>query len=208
MDYSKIKVPYAGKEEIKKEADLFRQKFWDSTLPVNIERIVDVVLGIQIMPVGELEKFFGVNAFILSDWSAVYVDRDLYMDEKRQNRLRFSLAHELGHFILHKKIYEDLKIKTKEEFYQFIEQIPREQYSYLETQAQKFASFLLVPRERLMAEKNKVLERYKKENKINIENIDVGFLNSYLAIPVSKIFGVSAESMEIILNEENKTNSG
>jgi len=41
MDYKNIIVPFINKDIIKKQADLFRQKYWDESIPVDIEKIVD-----------------------------------------------------------------------------------------------------------------------------------------------------------------------
>ncbi|MBU2544944.1 ImmA/IrrE family metallo-endopeptidase [Patescibacteria group bacterium] len=120
------------------------------------------------------------------------------MDDRYQNRLRFSFAHEIGHFILHKNIYENFNIKTFKDFYDFLtNNISQDQYSYFETQANKFANHLLVPREVLKEQREKEIEKQKDIPK----NISNKTLNSYLAIPLSKKFGVSEKVIEIALGE-------
>lgn len=89
-------------------------------------------------------------------------------------------------------------------FYKLISRIGQEQYGYLETQANKFANYLLVPRNILIVEKRK--EAKKIEVKSSLKRIDVKTLNSYLAIPLSKVFGVSESVVEIALNEVNNSN--
>lgn len=198
MDYRKIIVPFLNIQTIKKQADLFRQKFWDDTIPIEIEDIIDLKLKLDIIPLKELLKLCDTDALITSNWNSVYVDYDKYLDDRYRNRLRFSFAHEIGHFILHKNIYATFGIKNFPDFYRLIEQIPQEQYGYLETQANKFANHLLVPRNRLILEQKKVMERNKSDD---FKKIDIKTLNSYLAIPISKIFGVSEEVIEIALND-------
>ena len=149
MNYLSIKIPFINREKIKRKADLFREKFWDDSVPVDIEKIIDIKLEIDIIPLPNLG-----DAFISSDWKSIYVDQNKYLNGI-QNRLRFSLAHEIGHFILHKDIYNSFKINSLEKFYQFIDKIPGEQYGFLETQANKFANFLLVPRNKLAIKKRK-----------------------------------------------------
>jgi len=136
---------------------------------------------------------------ITSDWKSLYIDKDLFEDERRQNRLRFSLAHEIGHLVLHKNFYAILEINSFEDFYKFINSVSAEQYRYLEIQANKFAGHILVPRNLLNNELNKELKRAGQ--KINIDNLDKLLLKSYIANPLAKVFGISQESMEIILNE-------
>jgi len=149
MNYIEIKAPYISNEKIKKKANLFRQKFWGDSIPVDIETIIDVKLKIDIIPSLNLKQECDSDALISSDWKSILVDQDEYLDERYQNRLRFSFAHEIGHFVLHKNIYSSFDITTIEKFYRFIEKIPKEQYNFFEIQANKFAGYLLVPRELL-----------------------------------------------------------
>ena len=199
MDYTQIQIPYIGNLVIKNKADLFRTKYWDEILPVDIEKIIDVNLEINIIPLPDLEKLCNTDALITSDWKSLYIDKDLFEDERRQNRLRFSLAHEIGHLVLHKNFYAILEINFFEDFYKFINSVSAEQYRYLEIQANKFAGHILVPRNLLNNELNKELKRAGQ--KINIDNLDKLLLKSYIANPLAKVFGISQESMEIILNE-------
>ena len=195
MKYSDIKIPFINTKEIRRNAELFRDKFWDNSIPVDIEKIIDVKLEINIIPVPNLG-----DAFIASDWKSIYVDRNKYLGEI-QNRLRFSLAHEIGHFILHKDIYNSFKITSLEKFYHFIDEIPGEQYGFLETQADIFANYLLVPRDRLAIEKEKMLSKLKAKN-INIDDFDKELLQSYISEPISRFFFVSPQVIIIALDKQ------
>jgi len=204
MDYRKIRVPFLNNKEIKNKADLFRKKYWNDSVPIDMEEIIELRLKISLAPIPNLQNSFGVDAFITSNWQLIYVDRVSYLDERFQNRLRFSLAHEMSHFVLHKNIYNSFKIKTFEDFYKLFKDIPQEQYGYLETQANKLANYLLVPRKKLVIEKRKVLEMMRRQS-VQIEKFDKQTLNSYMAIPISKTFGVSDEVVQIALNDlDNK----
>jgi len=201
MDYRKIKVPFLGNIVIKNGADLFRKKFRVYSVPVDIEKIIELGLKISLIPVPNFQNFCDTDALITSNWQFIYVDKDRYQDERFQNRLRFSLAHEIGHFVLHKGIYNSFNIKTISDFYRFVEQIPQNQYNYLEIQANKFASYLLVPRKILVIEREKALKEADKS--IPLEKIGKDSLNSYLAIPISGVFGVSEDVIQFALNEIN-----
>lgn len=203
MDYRKIRIPFLNNSEIRKRADSFRSKFWDKSVPVNIEEIVDLKLKINLVPIPGLQRLCDTDALITSNWRLIYIDKDRYIDERFQNRLRFSLAHEIGHFVLHKNIYNSFKIKTFEDFYRLIDQIPQEQYNYLESQANKFANYLLVARDRLIIAKNKVL-KVMKDKSVPIERMDKSTINSYISIPISKIFGVSEDVIQIALSDLDK----
>ncbi len=144
-----------------------------------------------------LKKKCNINTFITANWKSIYIDKDLFLDERRQSRLRFSLAHEIGHYILHKSFYSAFKIDSLKTYYDFVELMSSKQYYYLESQANRFASYLLIPRELLKKELSKELKKVDKNN------FDKELLKSYIANPISKKFGVSQEAMKISLNEFN-----
>jgi Zn-dependent peptidase ImmA (M78 family) len=201
-DYKNFKAPFLGNPEIKSKAETFRKKFWNDSIPVDIEKVIDLTLKLDVIPVPDLMKFCDTDALITSNWESIYVDKDKYLDERYNNRLRFSFAHEIGHFILHKEIYKSFGIKNFEYFYKLIDQIPQEQYGYIETQANKFANYLLIPRDGLFIEKDKciaskdIIREIIKSGKLDNKAID-----SYLAIPLAKTFCVSEDAMEIALSD-------
>ncbi len=199
MNYRKIRVTFFKNELIKKNADSFRKKFWDSSIPVDIEKIIAVKLRINVIPSPGLERRCDVDALIASNWENIYVDYDRYSDDRYQNRLRFSLAHEMGHFVLHKDIWSSFKIKETLDFYKLIKEIPQETYYRLEFQAKKFADYLLLPREILIIEREKAIEEIKS-HKITIKELKKNELNSYLAVPIAKAFFVSEDVAQIALN--------
>ena len=202
-DYSKIKIPFLSNQIIKTKADSFRKKYWNEGIPVDIEKIIDIKFEIDIIPVKNSNNFFDADALMVSSWKAIYVDYNNYLNDNK-NRLRFSFAHEIGHFVLHKNIYESFSIKSFEDFYNLFENISSEQYGYLETQANKFANYLLVPRDFLFLKKEKLLQKIGKS--INLKEHSTETLNSYLAIPLSKIFGVSEQVIEIALSDSKIKN--
>lgn len=202
MDYKHIVIPFLDSLVIKSKADAFRVKFWNDSIPVDIEKIIDIKLKIDIISVLGLQDYCDTDALISSSWNSIYVDHKRFLDDRYQNRLRFSLAHEIGHFVLHKEIYNNFKIRDKNDFYRLIKEIPQQQYSYLETQANKFANYLLIPRDLLIKERKKYINKDGKAKKVIIaSDIDVKTINSYLSIPLSKIFVVSEDAMEIALND-------
>lgn len=204
MNYEEFVAPFLGGEKIKGIAESFRKEYWGDSLPVEVEDIIELKLELNIIPVPQLMERCDVDALITSNWESVYVDNGKFSDERYKNRLRFSLAHEIGHFILHKDVYKSFGIKTLEDFYKLMQEIQLEQYGYLETQANKFASHLLIPRKKLITVKSKFIEEKKNTiigNMISSGKIDNKTLNSYIAIPISKKFGVSDDAMEIALND-------
>jgi len=198
MNYKNISAPYLDNVEIERRVESFRNDFWDDKVPIEIEDIIELKLNIGIFPIIGFLKYSNMDALITSDWKNIYVDNDEYLNEHRNNRLRFSLAHEIGHFVMHKKIYENFGIKTKEDYYRLYRDIPERQYGYLESQANKFSSYLLIPRKVLSIEREK---EFKSKYDPRFKKIDRLVLNSYLAKPLSKTFKVSEEAITIALKD-------
>ncbi|MFH1412904.1 MAG: ImmA/IrrE family metallo-endopeptidase [bacterium] len=205
MDYSKFKTPYIRESEIKQKADATRNKYWGKSVPVDIERVMESKFGLSIIPLPGLYHDFGFDSFISSDWGHIYVDNDSYLDDAGYKRVRFSLAHELGHLILHKDLYESLQINAVEDYYRFYESVPVDQYSYLEIQANKFAGYFLVPRNILQGEFDK-LKASKKDALVaaGLEGIDNDSLIDYVADDLAEVFNVSSFSLRICWNTIDK----
>lgn len=199
MLYRNIIVPFLDNGKIKEEADLFRKQIWGDSIPVDIERIIDLKLQLFIVPIPNFLNECNIDALISSDFKSISVDKNEYEDERLHGRLNFSLAHEIGHFILHKKIYGNFGIKNQSDYYKLYEFLPQKQYAYLESQASKFANYFLVPREKLIEERAKQIS--KKGNPDWFKSVDTKTLNSYIAIPLSKTFRVSEEVITIALSD-------
>ena len=86
-------------------ADDFRVKFWKGTLPVNVMAIVEFDLNLDIVPMSSLRQDADIDALLLDDCQTIVVEQGFYMDDRYQNRIRFSVAHELGHFVMHKEVF-------------------------------------------------------------------------------------------------------
>lgn len=185
-----MQIPYFDNKELKQRADEFRNKNWGNEVPVNIEQIIESRLKMDIIPIPDLYKQCNADALISSDWNTIYVDNNNYLDDRYYNRIRFSLAHEVGHFILHKELYASFNIKNFEDFYNIIDQL-NDKYGIIESHANRFANFLLVPRVKLKIEKDRVLNEHPE-----VKGFDIASINSYIAIPLSKIFQVSQEVIE------------
>ena len=91
------------------------------------------------MPTAGLSKNVGVDAFISTDFKTIYVDSVEY--DKASYRYRFSIAHELGHFVLHKKYCSS----SASDFNEWLKILHSVKNNYAEFQANYFAGNLLVP---------------------------------------------------------------
>jgi len=184
-------------DEIKLAADKFREEHWGTEIPVDIEKIIDFKLGIDVVPISGLRSQCDTDALIASNWQQIYVDNGHYTDDRYQSRIRFSLAHEIGHFVLHKALWEKLGIKSISDFYKVYDVFPEGDYSIIESQANKFAGHLLVPRSVLAIHRDNLL----KSKPTLTSGIEKKSLIMYISIPLAKIFDVSEKTLEISLND-------
>lgn len=195
--YGDLQVPYIPEAKINHLADSFRKKFSKSKVPINIEEVIEVSLGIDVIPTPDLKSRCDTDALITSNWESIYVDKKIYMDERYTCRMRFSLAHEIGHYILHRSIWEKIKIGSIEQFYEFHGNFSPEQYGFLETQANKFAAAFLIPKDVLLQERDKQIAKFRES--YPDQNIPVETMHPYLARPLADIFLVSPQTIEIAL---------
>lgn len=149
-----IKAPFLPYEKIGQLAEAFIAKYHPSrAIPVPIEDIIDVKLGIDIFPVPGLTTAFsnegddGIEAFVNSSLTQITVDKDAY--DRQTNRYRFSIAHELGHIQLHANIFSKLIVDSIDQWKEVVRSIPQYEYAWLEWQAHAFAGQLLVPSKEL-----------------------------------------------------------
>jgi len=134
-----------------------------------------------------------MDAYLNMNLSTIFVDYDFYMNEKFSNRLRFSFAHEIGHFILHKEIFAEFEIRTVEDWKNFILNIPDYEYSSFEWQANEFAGRLLVPHADLVLTIEQTAKVIKEKNLINYLENDPDAVLSSISPMICKPFGVSAD---------------
>lgn len=195
MDWGKFKAPRLQQEEVWDRAERIRKEHWPSgQVPVDVE-IILYKIGLKLEPISSLKSDIDVDALLSGDLTRIIVDAEEYMDDRMQNRMRFSIAHELGHFVLHKKLYENIKITSVEKWISFVKSIPEFQYGYIEQQAYEFAGRLLVPLDRLKQEVKQAIIKAKAAGFIDWEHSgDVA--REYMARSICRIFGVSSLVIE------------
>lgn len=142
-----------------RRAELFLREHHPSrALPVPIEKIVEFTFGLDIIPIQGLQRNFDVVAYISRDKKTIWVDQ--YVFESREKRYRFSLAHELGHVILHPDLFQYLQFEDLASWKRVIaDSIPEREYRFLEWQANCFAGLVLVPQAELVG----VFEAWRKK---------------------------------------------
>jgi Zn-dependent peptidase ImmA (M78 family) len=188
-----VRIPFLPPEDIEAAADGFRAEWHpEGTVPVPIVEIVELKLRINIVPSAGLLNQHNVDAFLLRDLKDLIIDQDIYLHE--DNRARFSFAHEVGHIALHAEYLKSLQIGSIDDWKN--EVLGKGSgHAPLETQANMFASFLLMPtrwleqefaRQRQFVDQHPLFEKQKLA--------DDRVLAQYVARPIAKVFGVSEEA--------------
>lgn len=180
--------------EIESKADAFLEKYNPrGIIPVPIEKIVEIDLDINVVPKKGLKSIDKIDAYLSSDLTELHIDHDDYMNET--SRSRFSLAHEMGHYVLHAEI-----VQTIESIDDWKKKILGDgaRRALLENEANDFAGCVLMPRQVLVEEYEKQKNFAEQEfKKLGYTLTDPTMLDSYIAVAIAKKFGVSQQAAEI-----------
>ncbi|MBM3283196.1 ImmA/IrrE family metallo-endopeptidase [Candidatus Gottesmanbacteria bacterium] len=189
-----MKPPSLRLVDVERAAELFLKKFNPSgKIPIPIEEIVELEMKIVIVVVPGIKKLLGIDAFISSDFTQITIDE--YAFTTYPDRTKFSIAHEIGHLVLHANWYQTFGPKTLDDYFSFHDRIDAQTYKHIEIQASTFAGLILVP-------KNILLNTLKEKlGKIPIEE------NLEILIPVFQdlldLFKVSGEVLLRRLQKEH-----
>jgi Zn-dependent peptidase ImmA (M78 family) len=189
MIQSDITAPILSYDDINKRAeDLLREYKRNKILPVDIEAIAEFNLGLNIFPFPNLQQTFDIEGFISGDLNVIYVDEFIYY--QRPARYRFTLAHEIGHYVFHSDLIASFHPQSVADWSKFVLGIDEETYGWLEWQAYSFAAAVLVPRVSLK-------QNFRKELKLLQPKID--FIRSKgLSVESSQDYIVNAIATKLI----------
>ena len=104
-------------------------------------------MGIGLSVVSGIKELLDIDAFINRGFSEITIDS--FSFEKYVPRTRFSIAHEIGHLILHREWYEKNGPKNADEYYEFTDHFNEDIYKKIEIQASTFAGLVLIPTKQL-----------------------------------------------------------
>ena len=118
-------------------------------VPLDLLTFVELELGLNIEPLDDLSRDFSADAALIGDFSGFYLDRAIYdrldiASRSQLNRLRFSLAHELGHYVLHQERYQNSGVSDSESLKEGLNHHSGDKRE-IEQEANEFAGRLLVP---------------------------------------------------------------
>lgn len=194
-----LEIPIYSYEDLRNKADEFLKTYNTSgDIPVPIEEIVEFNFSINIVPVLGLQREYEVEGFTSADLKNIYVDEYVYTDYI--NRYRFTLAHEIGHIVLHKSVFRAHNFSSIYEWKEFINSIPENDYRWLEYHGYAFAGLVLVPRETLIKYTKAFVDNIKGEGISLKDNWD--FAWELITAHLGKIFQVSSSVVEKRLEKD------
>ena len=203
IDPKEFRAPFIKIGEIRRIADEFRSEHWpQNTIPIDILEILEFELNLEILTKANLREAGDVDALLLGDLKTVIVDQNDFLNDTAQNRLRFSIAHEIGHLVLHADVFSKIGYTSEEEWITFFQAIPDDQYTWIEQHAYEFAGRLLVPRDKLIEKLNTTVKLAEKAGFSDWDKSGESALE-YIASAISKSFGVSGQVIEKRLMKES-----
>ena len=196
----RLKIPFLTYSSIGQKVEAFFNEYHPSReVPIPIEEIIEIKIGLNIFPFPRLFKDHALNGFLSRDLSTINVDD--YQYEQLNEKYRFTIAHELGHYILHKSFYENLPLfEEVNDYIKWRLSIPREDITWFETHGDWFAEQMLVPTAPLENICQEVVDKYKGIF-IKMDTIpdDVW---SYISNEVATFFDVNPPVVEIRIKRE------
>lgn len=195
-------ITFRDYEEIRKIADEFLARYNPLGItPVPIEEIAEFQLKLDIIPILGLQKVIETDGFTYGDQSAIAVDEFIY--NGRLSRYRFTLAHEIGHIVMHSQYFRH-QVNSIDKWQVYIDSIPDEQYSMMEYQAYCFAGLVLVPTNKLMDLIPSVIDGVKK---IGIySELPNDFVWDIVKSRIASLFNVSKQVVHKRMEKDNLYN--
>ncbi len=121
IDPRQIKIARLTKANIQERVNQFCKQYSvnRTEVPLDVETIVEMDLCLQLRPEHGVKAKGGVEAFLFADRTTIMVDA--YEFEKNTPRLRFTIAHEIAHFVLHEYVYRHAVFGSIDEWLNFFD---------------------------------------------------------------------------------------
>lgn len=200
-----MNIPFIETEEIWRQTDAFRasrELVGNNLPPIDVLYIVDVALGFDVIDIPNLFADLQMDAAIVPGEKAIYVDKDALEgwdrhDRWSEKRLRFSIAHELGHHVMHQAVMADLIFSDFVTFKRWI--LDHRRSGRIEDQANEFAGRFLVPSDILLAEYDAIQKRMTAAEPRWRE---IEGARAFVAKSIAPRFGVNPQVIETRFDHE------
>ncbi|MDD5676806.1 MAG: ImmA/IrrE family metallo-endopeptidase [Kiritimatiellae bacterium] len=198
-------VEFLENEAIWEAADKFResaQLSGHNRPPIDVVYIVDVVLKFDVIDIPEMFTDLRMDAAIVPSEQAIYMDREALerwdrKDHWIERRLRFTVAHELGHLILHENYMAEAVFSDIAIFKRWM--LKHQQDRRVEDQADEFAGRFLVPLEILRASYDQYVQEVAKADQ---NWRDIEGMREHIAKKLAPRFGVNHQVIETRFDHE------
>jgi Zn-dependent peptidase ImmA (M78 family) len=227
-----IKVKFLTKDEIEKDAELLLAEYEETIgepieLPLPVADITTSHLALE-LGIADLHQFFDIPTLRAQPdiLGAIFVEKRLVVIDQRLSpkddfigRYRFTVAHEIGHWRLHRYLAKNPHQILAAPSKPTVICRSSEKNEPIEWQANYFASCLLMPRRRVFEEWNVFLNdgggtalaavvgfRIMKHSQamIYVQRNDCpghDWACREVVLPIGERFGVTAQAMRIRLEE-------
>lgn len=190
MSYDLTSIISIKDEEIWQKAEDFRELFERAKcLPVPICDIIELDMAIRIIPIEKMLDTTTIEACLSRDCKTIFVDKERYSDPGWEQRSRFTLAHEVGHLAIHKKIYSKMPLDSLGYWVNFRQNNSLE-ITLIEKQADQFAGRLLVPKKQLLEQVQ--LHHDVIAQKLR-EKMDIDHIKVIIALYICEYFGTTGK---------------
>lgn len=210
-------LEWLSPEDIKNEVytllERYNQEFDDKIKgEVPVERIAEFMLDLRFDL--DTPSNLGLDSSNKKIWGSTYPDGKVFINEELmtekypEGRYRFTVAHEIGHWILHQAILQGKKGNNQTLFREgaVISNLNGGQTilcrqgdkSSAEWQADKFAAFLLMPPKKIKPLYKKLHKKYEKQTKFL-----KGKLQRKISYEIADKFNTSVKATRIHLKELN-----
>jgi Zn-dependent peptidase ImmA (M78 family) len=196
----RVPVPRRSDPEIWAAVEEFRRRgnirpF--TTVPADVFSIMEIALKLDPIPFPSLYDKFKADAAISFDLTGIYLDQKAYEDFQNgdrweERRLRYSVAHELGHYVLHETEIRASFFESVADFKKWAGR--RDDCDSAEYQAHEFAGCLLVPRATLVRVYDECCAAQDRQDKKWRERPAA---RSTLAKMIAPRFGVNRQVIEV-----------
>lgn len=192
-----LNVPYLSKETIADFVDNLFVKYPCTTKDyageILYKAFPDIKINFQQMTEGHL----GYISFIDD---VIMLSEVLVKDEHRRN---FTIAHELGHLFLHKDLLKGQMNKHTEYDERVTAALPDQIIKRIEIQANLFASYILLPKNKFYSELNELCNNLRIRRRLYLDNqpCNISLVTTVLR-SISATFNVSREMVKMrLLND-------
>lgn len=194
-------------EHVWRKVDELRARYEvlrEDRIPLDVFTFLEVDLRLDPIPFDDLTAKYRVEAAIKADFTGIYLDAEQYAlmergPEWKLARLRFTVAHELAHYFLHREIPQKGHFVSLPDFARWNESYGGRKYT-IEQEANEFAGRLLVPATRLRV----LFEEFAvAAEKLMPNFMQSGSLRDQFAERVAPRFGVNAQVIAIRLDRDD-----